>query len=105
MPYSNGKVWLVGAGPGDSGLLTVKGKQILEQAEVILYDSLVGEGILAWMPDAEKISVGKRAGRHHMPQEEINLLLLEKAKMENELSGSKAATLSYSDEAGRNWSF
>lgn len=82
MPYSNGKVWLVGAGPGDSGLLTVKGKQILEQAEVILYDSLVGEGILAWMPDAaEKISVGKRAGRHHMPQEEINLLLLEKAKM------------------------
>ncbi|MCI9575395.1 MAG: uroporphyrinogen-III C-methyltransferase [Clostridiales bacterium] len=81
MSYPNGKVWLVGAGPGDSGLLTLKGKQILEQGEVILYDSLVGEGILAWMPDsAEKIPVGKRVGRHHMAQEEINLLLLEKAK-------------------------
>lgn len=77
----NGKVWLVGAGPADVGLLTVKGKEILEKAQVVVYDRLVGAGILALIPkEAEVIDVGKRAGNHTMPQEEINCLLLEKAQ-------------------------
>lgn len=75
-----GKVWLVGAGPGDPGLLTVKGREVLEQAEVVVYDRLVGEGILNLIPEqAEIIDVGKRAGHHTMPQENINRILLEKA--------------------------
>lgn len=75
-----GKVWLVGAGPGDSGLLTVRGKEVLEQGEVVLYDSLVSDGLLAQIPPgAEQIAVGKRAGQHFVPQEAINRLLLEKA--------------------------
>lgn len=78
--YQNGKVYLVGAGPGDVGLLTVKARQVIEQADTIIYDALVGMGILALLPaKAEKINVGKRAGNHRMPQEEINCLLLERA--------------------------
>ena len=51
-----GKVWLVGAGPGDVGLFTIKGKDILAKAEVVVYDSLVGDGVLTMVPeDAEKI--------------------------------------------------
>ena len=77
----NGKVWLVGAGPSDVGLLTVKGKEVLERAQVVVYDRLVGAGILALIPqEAETIDVGKRAGNHTMPQEEINRLLLQKAQ-------------------------
>ncbi|MBQ3425698.1 MAG: uroporphyrinogen-III C-methyltransferase [Clostridia bacterium] len=76
----NGKVWLIGAGPGDHGLLTLRGKDVLEQAEVVVYDALVGQGILCMMPDnAERISVGKRSGDHTLPQDEINALLLTKA--------------------------
>ena len=75
-----GKVWLVGAGPSDGGLLTLKGKAALEQAEVVVFDALVGPEILAWIPpQAEKINVGKRAGCHLKSQEEINRILLEKA--------------------------
>ncbi len=75
-----GKVWLVGAGPGDPGLFTVKGRDILEQAQVVVYDRLVGEGILNLIPkQAEIIDAGKRAGNHTMPQEKINQILLEKA--------------------------
>ncbi len=77
---SKGKVWLVGAGPGDRGLLTVKGKEILMDAEVVVYDQLVGQGILQWIPEAaEAIDAGKRAGHHTMKQEDTNRLLLEKA--------------------------
>lgn len=76
-----GKVWLVGAGPSDAGLLTIKGKAVLEQAQTVVYDRLVGDGILALIPkEAEKIDVGKRAGDHTMPQEKINRLLLEEAR-------------------------
>ena len=79
-----GKVWLVGAGPGDMGLLTLKGKEVLEQADVVLYDKLVGTGILNMIPDsAQKINVGKCAGNHTMPQAEINLLLLSEAQKGN----------------------
>ena len=76
-----GKVWLVGAGPGDAGLLTLKGARVLEQAQVVVYDSLVGDGVLAMIPPGVKtINVGKRAGHHTMPQEQINQVLLEEAK-------------------------
>ncbi len=76
-----GKVWLVGAGPGDVGLFTIKGKQVLEQAEVVVYDSLVGDGVLAMVPkNARLINVGKRAGHHIMKQEMINQVLLEEAQ-------------------------
>lgn len=76
-----GKVWLVGAGPGDTGLFTIKGKQVLEQAQVVVYDSLVGDGVLAMVPKtARLIHVGKRAGHHTMKQEMINQVLLEEAQ-------------------------
>lgn len=77
----NGKVLLVGAGPGAAGLLTVKGRRILESAEVVVYDRLVSDDILSIAPDtAEKINVGKHSGHHPVPQEEINGILLEKAR-------------------------
>ena len=76
-----GKVWLVGAGPGDIGLFTLKGMEILSQADVVVYDSLVGQGVLAKIPpSARLINVGKRADRHTMKQEQINQVLLEEAQ-------------------------
>lgn len=79
-----GKVWLVGAGPSDPGLFTRKGEQVLRGADVIVYDALVGQGVLAMMPAAaKKIYVGKRSGNHAMPQEEINRVLAEEAKKGN----------------------
>lgn len=76
-----GKVWLVGAGPSDAGLLTLKGKAVLERAELIVYDRLVGAEILSMLPpEAKQIDVGKRAGSHTLPQEEINRLLLREAR-------------------------
>ncbi len=77
----DGKVWLVGAGPGDIGLFTKKGMEVLEQAQVVVYDSLVGQGVLSQIPDgARKIYVGKRSSDHTMPQEQINQILLEEAQ-------------------------
>ena len=74
------KVYLVGAGPGDPGLFTLKGKKLLERADVVVYDRLVGDEILAMAnPEAEMIYVGKVSGRHALPQEEINALLVAKA--------------------------
>lgn len=76
-----GKVWLVGAGPGDIGLFTIKGMKVLEEADVVVYDSLVGQGVLSRIPaEAELIHAGKRASNHTMPQEEMNRILLEEAK-------------------------
>jgi len=75
-----GKVWLVGAGPSDPGLLTIKGKNVLEQAEVVVYDQLVGQGILQMIPkSAKKINVGKYSGNHTVVQERTNEILLEEA--------------------------
>lgn len=75
-----GKVWLVGAGPSDIGLLTIKGKEVLEHAEVVVYDALVGAGILSLIPpEAEKINAGKRASHHLIRQEDTNRILLNKA--------------------------
>lgn len=77
----SGKVTLVGAGPGDPGLLTVKGRAALERAEVVVFDRLVSPAVLALIPEgAEAIDVGKEASRHPVPQEEINRILLQKAR-------------------------
>ena len=89
----SGTVYLIGAGPGDVGLLTLKGKWALEQADVVVYDALVGEAILALVPPtAECINVGKRARNHTMPQEAISQLLLDKA-----LEGKTVARLKGGD--------
>ncbi len=77
-PKTNaGIVSLVGAGPGDPGLLTVRGKQLLEQADVVVYDALSDPRLLAHCPQAETIYVGKRAAAHSFTQEQINALLVE----------------------------
>ncbi|MDC7287043.1 uroporphyrinogen-III C-methyltransferase [Blautia schinkii] len=76
-----GKVWLVGAGPGDIGLFTIKGMTVLSKAEVVVYDSLVGQGVLSKIPpNARLINVGKRASHHTMCQEDINQVLLTEAQ-------------------------
>lgn len=75
-----GKVYLVGAGPGDPGLITIKGLDCLRRAEVVIYDRLVDESILnKTRPGAEKIYVGKASSHHTLKQERINRLLIEKA--------------------------
>lgn len=80
-PLKSGEVTLVGAGPGDAGLLTLHALQAMQAADVVLYDALVSPQILAMVRrDAEKISVGKRAGAHSVRQEETNRLLVAYAK-------------------------
>lgn len=75
------KVYLIGAGPGDPGLLTLKGKEALERADVVVYDALANDALLAWArPEAERIYVGKVAGNHALPQDKINRLIIDKAK-------------------------
>ncbi|MBI4187461.1 MAG: uroporphyrinogen-III C-methyltransferase [Chloroflexi bacterium] len=76
-----GKVYLVGAGPGDPGLISQKGLECLAQADVIIYDRLVYDRLLEWArPGAEKIYVGKAAGEHASEQDDINRLLAATAK-------------------------
>jgi uroporphyrin-III C-methyltransferase/precorrin-2 dehydrogenase/sirohydrochlorin ferrochelatase len=78
---AQGRVLLVGAGPGDSELLTLKAVRALKAADVILYDRLVGEGVLDHARrEAELIPVGKAKGQHSVPQNEINALLIARAK-------------------------
>jgi uroporphyrinogen III methyltransferase/synthase len=76
-----GTVYLVGGGPGDPGLITLKGVECLKKADVVVYDALSDERLVAHAPEtAERIYVGKRAGQHTLPQDEINKLLAGKAK-------------------------
>jgi len=78
---SKGFVSLVGAGPGDAGLLTVRGKELLEQADAVVYDALANHDLLQHCkPEAEFHFAGKRAGFHHLQQDEINELLVALAK-------------------------
>src|SRR5215831_5264966 len=77
-----GKCFLVGGGPGDLGLVTLRAKELLEQADVIVSDALVNPEMLGWTPpDAEIIFAGKRAGEKMFSQDEINTLLVEKARL------------------------
>ena len=77
----NGIVYLVGSGPGDPGLITVKGLNCLRRADVVLYDRLASPDLLNETPDqAELIDVGKEPKRHRRSQDEINALLVEKAR-------------------------
>lgn len=76
-----GRVFLVGAGPGDPGLLTLRAAEVLRRADVLLYDALAGDAIVALAPpQCERIYVGKRAGDHAMKQEEIEALAIVKAR-------------------------
>ena len=81
MSKKKGRVYLIGAGPGDAGLLTLRGKELLGEAQVVIYDSLVNPQILKFcQPDAELVFAGKTMGQAHISQEEINRLLVSKAK-------------------------
>jgi uroporphyrin-III C-methyltransferase len=78
---STGKVWLVGAGPGDPDLLTLKAARLIGSADAIVYDHLVGEGVRALFPAAARqVYVGKKAAKHTLKQEEINHLLVDLAR-------------------------
>jgi len=78
---SGGKVYLVGSGPGDPELLTVKALRLLQTADVVLYDRPVSKAILELIPaGVSRVRVGKRAGHHCVPQSEINQLLVNSAK-------------------------
>src|ERR1700678_4534232 len=71
-----GAVWLVGAGPGDPDLLTVRALKVIQAADVVMHDGLVSEGILGLAPArARRIDVAKRRSRHSYPQDEINRML------------------------------
>ena len=79
----SGKVYLVGAGPGDIGLLTLKGKECIERADVIIYDYLVNEEMLSCaQPDAERIFMGKHGGGTIIPQDKINRIMVAKARQD-----------------------
>ncbi len=72
-----GRAYLVGAGPGRAGLITVRGRELLRRADVVIYDRLIAQELLALIrPDAERIFAGKRPGRHVIPQDEINRILV-----------------------------
>ena len=82
----SGKVYLVGAGPGDLGLVTLRAKECIENADVIVYDYLANPEMLAWArDDAEIIYAGKKGGEHALSQDEINKLLIAKAGEEKQV--------------------
>ncbi len=76
-----GKVWLVGAGPGDPGLITVRGAELLGRAEVVLYDALSHPALLELCPNAEKLNVGKRFGEESAAQADITSELIRRARL------------------------
>jgi uroporphyrinogen III methyltransferase / synthase len=78
---SQGKVYLVGAGPGDPGLLTLRGRDLLARADVVIYDALISPRLLDYAPPAaERIYVGKQSAQHTLPQTDISQLLVDQGK-------------------------
>ena len=93
MSRKSGKVYLIGAGPGDPGLLTVKGREALEQADVVVYDRLAHPSLLDYAPpSAERVFAGKARGQQELTQDGINALLVERAR-----SGLRVARLKGGD--------
>lgn len=91
-----GHVSLVGAGPGDPGLLTRKAAIALKRADLVLYDALVDERVVALARRAQRFYVGKRAGRHALTQEEIQAVLVGQARRGRRVVRLKGATRSSS---------
>lgn len=90
MSVSNGIVYLIGAGPGETDLITVRGMNILRKADCVVFDYLADSKLPAFAPDhAEKVYVGKKAGDHTLSQEDINRLLIEKASAGNRVARLK----------------
>jgi uroporphyrin-III C-methyltransferase/precorrin-2 dehydrogenase/sirohydrochlorin ferrochelatase len=80
-PGTSGCVYLVGAGPGDPDLLTVKALRLLQTADVVVHDRLVGPGVLGCIPpEVERLYAGKRRAHHHVRQPDLNTLLIERAQ-------------------------
>jgi uroporphyrin-III C-methyltransferase len=73
------KITLIGAGPGDPELITLKAIKALQSADVVLYDALIGEELLSYAPNAEKVYVGKRSGEHSYSQDAVNKLMVDYA--------------------------
>ena len=95
-------VYLIGAGPGDPGLITVKGLEFIKQCDTIIYDRLGTYQLLEMVkPDCRRIYVGKQAGSHYKKQPEINEILVRKAAEATWWCASKAAIHLYSEEAAR----
>ena len=89
-----GKLWLVGAGPGDPDLLTLRAARLLESADLVVHDGLVGDGVLALIPPhVERISVAKQRSRHTMKQDLINELIVREALAAVQESGLFTAAL------------
>lgn len=93
MNNPNGMVYLIGAGPGDPDLITVKGKKLLQQCDVVLYDKLIPDELVTLLPEnVERFYVGKKADHHFLNQEEINTLMVKLAR-----EGKKVARLKGGD--------